>query len=256
MKILIIEDEQNNANRLVRLLHEMGYTQPSSEVMPVLTSNAEVKTFFQQGNATPDVILSDIQLGDGLSFESLRTVPSAIPIIFTTAYDEYAIQAFKFNSIDYLLKPVDAEELKVALGKVKETLPYPSTTDAIAQLLASVQSQSIRYRERFLISYRDTFTVVPAHEVSHIGIKDGVVHLYTISGQTHTLNITLDELESQLDPTRFIRANRQFIVNASAIEKLSTFFLGKMRIHLKGYPNTDVIISRDKVPTVKRWLDS
>lgn len=96
MKILIIEDEQNNANRLVRLLHEMGYTQPSSEVMPVLTSNAEVKTFFQQGNATPDVILSDIQLGDGLSFESLRTVPSAIPIIFTTAYDEYAIQAFKF----------------------------------------------------------------------------------------------------------------------------------------------------------------
>jgi two-component system LytT family response regulator len=253
MKILIIEDEQNNANRLVRLLHEI---QPQCDIIAVLSSNAEVKTFFQQENATPDVILSDIQLGDGLSFEGLRTVPSAIPIIFTTAYDEYAIQAFKFNSIDYLLKPVDAEELRVALGKVKETLPYPSTTDAIAQLLASVQSQSIRYRERFLISYRDTFTVVPANEVSHIGIKDGVVHLYTISGQNHTLNITLDDLESQLDPTRFIRANRQFIVNASAIEKLSTFFLGKMRIHLKGYPNTDIIISRDKVPVVKKWLDS
>ena len=256
MKILIIEDEQNNANRLVRLLYEIGYTQPSNEVMPVLTSNAEVKAYFQQENTVPDVILSDIQLGDGLSFESLRTVPSAIPIIFTTAYDEYAIQAFKFNSIDYLLKPVDAEELKMALEKVKETLYYPSTTDAIAQLLASVKNQNIHYRERFLISYRDTFTVVPANEVSHIGIKDGVVHLYTISGQTHTLNLTLDELENQLDPMRFIRANRQFIVNASAIEKLSTFFLGKMRIHLKSYPSTDIIISRDKVAAVKKWLDS
>ena len=98
--------------------------------------------------------------------------------------------------------------------------------------------------------------VVPTNEVSHIGIKDGVVHLYTTTGKTHTLNTTLDELENQLDPARFIRANRQFIVNASAIEKLSTFFLGKMRIHLKDYPHTDIIISRDKVAAVKKWLDS
>lgn len=256
MKILIIEDEQSSADRLKRMI------EGEHELAGIATSNAEVRAFFtEQSKGDVDLILSDIQLGDGLSFESLRTVPSSLPIIFTTAYDEYAIQAFKFNSIDYLLKPIDAEELKAALVKVEGQRStsngrLSSTTDAIAQLLASVKSQSIRYRERFLISYRDTFMVVPTNEVSHIGIKDGVVHLYTTTGKTHTLNTTLDELENQLDPARFIRANRQFIVNASAIEKLSTFFLGKMRIHLKDYPHTDIIISRDKVAAVKKWLDS
>lgn len=256
MKILIIEDEQSSADRLRRMVED------EHELAGIATSNAEVRAFFAERTKDDvDLILSDIQLGDGLSFESLRRIPSSIPIIFTTAYDEYAIQAFKFNSIDYLLKPIDAEELKTALTKVNSQLStvnhqLPSSTDAIAQLLASVKSQAIRYRERFLISYRDTFMVVPANEVSHIGIKDGVVHLYTLEGKTHILNTILDELENQLDPARFIRANRQFIVNAAAIEKLSTFFLGKMRIHLKGYPHTDIIISRDKVAAVKKWLDS
>ena len=258
MKFLMIEDEQNNANRLARLLHEI---QPQCDIIAVLSCNAEVKAFFQQGNIQPDVILADIQLGDGLSFEGLKDAPPSIPVIFTTAYDQYAIQAFKFNSIDYLLKPVDSEELHVALEKVgnksqTSNLKSQTTTDAIAQLLESVRGQNIRYRERFLISFRDTYTVIPVNEVSHLGIKDGVVHLYTTTGKSHTLNLTLDELESQLDPTRFIRANRQFIVSAMAVEKLSAFFLGKMRIHMKGYPDTDIIVSRDKVPTVKRWLDS
>ena len=256
MKILIIEDEQSSADRLKRMIEN------EHVLAGIATSNAEVRAFFtERTRGDVDLILSDIQLGDGLSFESLQTAPSSIPIIFTTAFDEYAIQAFKFNSIDYLLKPIDAEELKAALVKVEGQLStknnqLPTSTDAIAQLLASVKSHAIRYRERFLISYRDTFMVVPTNEVSHIVIKDGVVHLYTIEGKTYVLNTTLDELESQLDPMRFIRANRQYIVNAVAIEKLSMFFLGKMRIHLKGYPHPDIIISRDKVAAVKKWLDS
>lgn len=142
--------------------------------------------------------------------------------------------------------------------EVRELNGTVSTTASLNNwgMETSLSGQHIRYRERFLIAYRDTFITIPACEVSHIGIKDGVVHLYTIAGKTHTLNITLDELESQLDPTRFIRANRQFIVSATAIEKLSTFFLGKMRIHLKGYPNADIIVSRDKVAAIKRWLDT
>ena len=128
-----------------------------------------------------DLILSDIQLGDGLSFESLRTVPQSIPVIFTTAYDHFAVQAFRFNSIDYLLKPIDSLELRAALSKARQL----STTDAVAQLLDSVKNQAIRYRERFLIPHRaDEFLIIPVRDVSHISIRDGVVRLCTLAGIT------------------------------------------------------------------------
>ena len=260
MKILIIEDEQSSADRLKRML------EGEQEIVGVCASNAEVKAFFAEGaNHEVDLILSDIQLGDGLSFESLRMVPEAIPVIFTTAFDQYAVQAFQFNSLDYLLKPIDSEELHTALAKVKPTMVNGqrsmvnglSTTDAIAQLLESVKSQTIRYRERFLISHRaDEFLIIPVSDVSHITIRDGVVRLCTLEGKHHTLNMTLEEVESQLDPQRFMRVNRQFIISAAAVQKLSTYFLGKMRIHMTAAPDEEIIVSKDKVATVKRWLDS
>jgi len=261
MKILIIEDEQSSADRLRRML------EGEHEIVSVCASNAEVKALFA-GEVDVDLILSDIQLGDGLSFESLRTVPSAIPVIFTTAYDHYAVQAFRFNSIDYLLKPIDSEELHAALAKVKpiinSVIPEQSsptrslsTTDAIAQLLESVKSQTIRYRERFLIPHRaDEFLIIPVSNVSHITIRDGVVRLCTLEGKHHTLNMTLEEVESQLDPQRFMRVNRQFIISTADVQKLSTYFLGKMRIHMTAAPDEEIIVSKDKVATVKRWLDS
>jgi two-component system LytT family response regulator len=253
MKILIIEDEQSNADRLRRMIEN------EHEIVGVCASNAEVKAFFT-GKADVDLILSDIQLGDGLSFDSLRTVSDAIPVIFTTAYDHYAVQAFRFNSIDYLLKPIDSEELHAALAKVKQLSTFNSqlsTTDTIAQLLESVKSQTIRYRERFLIPHRsDEFQIIPVSEVSHITIRDGVVRLCTLAGKHHTLNMTLEEVESQLDPQRFMRVNRQFIISAAAVQKLSTYFLGKMRIHMTALPDEEIIVSKDKVATVKRWLDS
>ena len=253
MKILIIEDEQSNADRLRRMIEN------EHEIVGVCASNAEVKAFFT-GKADVDLILSDIQLGDGLSFDSLRTVSDDIPVIFTTAYDHYAVQAFRFNSIDYLLKPIDSEELHAALAKVKQLSTFNSqlsTTDTIAQLLESVKSQTIRYRERFLIPHRsDEFQIIPVSEVSHITIRDGVVRLCTLEGKHHTLNMTLEEVESQLDPQRFMRVNRQFIISAAAVQKLSTYFLGKMRIHMTALPDEEIIVSKDKVATVKRWLDS
>ena len=253
MRILIIEDEQSSADRLRRMLEE------EHEIMGVAVSNAEVKAFFAaEKHPDIDLILSDIQLGDGLSFESLRTLSSAIPVIFTTAYDHYAVQAFRFNSIDYLLKPIDSEELRVALDKVKPLKANSlSTTEVIAQLLESVKSQTIRFRERFLIPYHaDEFLIVPVNDVSHITIRDGVVRLCTLTGKHYTLNMTLEEVEGQLDPQRFMRVNRQFIVNAAAVQKLSTYFLGKMRIHMTAAPNEEIIVSKDKVAIVKRWLNS
>ncbi|MBQ6918030.1 MAG: response regulator transcription factor, partial [Prevotella sp.] len=253
----------SNADRLKRML------EGEHEMAGVCASNAEVRAFFaDEAHADIDLILSDIQLGDGLSFESLKTVPTAIPVIFTTAYDQYAVQAFQFNSIDYLLKPIDSEELHAALEKVQSSLQAKrasssamvngtSTTDAIAQILASMNSGTIRYRERFLIPHKaDEFLIVPVSEVSHITIRDGVVRLCTLNGKTHTLNMTLEEAESQLDPQRFMRVNRQFIVNAAAVSKLSTYFLGKMRIHVAAFQDTEIIVSKDKVASVKRWLDS
>ena len=259
MRILIIEDEQSSADRLKRML------EGEHEIVGVCASNAEVKDFFgDASHADVDLILSDIQLGDGLSFESLKTVLTAIPIIFTTAFDQYAVQAFQFNSFDYLLKPIDSEELHAALAKVNKSLTSHhsplasiSSTDAIAQLLASVKSQTIRYRERFLIPHRaDEYLIVPVSDVSHITIRDSVVRLCTLDGKTHALNMTLEEAESQLDPQRFMRVNRQFIVSAAAVSKLSTYFLGKMRIHVAAFPAVEIIVSKDKVATVKRWLDS
>ena len=253
MRILIIEDEQSSADRLRRMLEE------EHEIMGVAVSNAEVKAFFAaEKHPDIDLILSDIQLGDGLSFESLRTLSSAIPVIFTTAYDHYAVQAFRFNSIDYLLKPIDSEELRMALDKVKPLKANSlSTTDVIAQLLESVKSQTIRYRERFLIPYHaDEYLIIPVCDVSHITIRDGVVRLCTHLGKHYTLNMTLEEVEGQLDPQRFMRVNRQFIVNAAAVQKLSTYFLGKMRIHMTAAPDEEIIVSKDKVSIVKRWLNS
>lgn len=245
MKILIIEDEQSSADRLRRMLEEEHI------IAGFCASNAEVKAFFDV-KADVDLILSDIQLGDGLSFESLRTVPQSIPVIFTTAYDHFAVQAFRFNSIDYLLKPIDSLELRAALSKARQL----STTDAVAQLLDSVKNQAIRYRERFLIPHRaDEFLIIPVRDVSHISIRDGVVRLCTLAGRHHTLNMTLEDVESQLDPQRFMRVNRQFIISAAAVQKLSTYFLGKMRIHMTAAPHEEIIVSKDKVATVKRWLD-
>ena len=266
MRILIIEDEQSSADRLQRML------EGKHEIVGMCASNAEVKAFFADDAHTDvDLILSDIQLGDGLSFESLREVPTTIPVIFTTAYDQYAVQAFRFNSLDYLLKPIDSEELRAALEKIKSqsvsSLPSLregqgvgsslSTTDAIAKLLESVKSQSIRYRERFLIPHRaDEFLIIPVSDVSHITIRNSVVRLCTLEGKHHTLNMTLEEAEAQLDPQRFMRVNRQFIISAAAVQKLSTYFLGKMRIHMTAAPDEEIIVSKDKVANVKRWLDS
>ena len=254
MKILIIEDEQSSADRLRRMLED------EHEIVGVCNSNAEVSAFFTDGGrADVELILSDIQLGDGLSFESLKMVSTSIPVIFTTAFDHYAVQAFRFNSIDYLLKPIDEEELHAALEKVQSSKfrVQGSSTDAIAHLLASVKSQTIRYRERFLIPYRaDEYLIVPVSDVSHITIRDGVVRLCTLQGKSHVWNLTLEEAASQLAPKRFMRVNRQFIVSAAAVSKVSTYFLGKMRIHVAAFPETNIIVSKDKVANVKRWLDS
>ena len=250
--LLIIEDEQNSAERLKRLIKERF---KEYRIVAIVKSNAEVCNFFKNQSSNIDLILSDIQLGDGASFESLSNISNSIPIIFITAYNHYAVQAFKFNSIDYLLKPIDADELFVALNKFEQK--NISTTQSIAQLLTALNEKVLHYRERFLIPYKgDEYIIIQTTEVSHIHIKDGIVRIYTMSGKEYCINMTLDDIEAQLDPRYFMRVNRQFIINASVVEKLSNYFLGKMRIYISNYPNVEIYVSKDKVTSVKKWLNS
>ncbi|MBQ0113009.1 MAG: response regulator transcription factor [Bacteroidales bacterium] len=250
MKILIIEDEYNNAERLNRILDEI--TEIDTQVLSITSSNTETISFFSKTSVMPDVILSDIQLGDGVSFSALQYAPENTPVIFTTAYDQYAINAFKYNGIAYLLKPIDKQELTEALLRVKER----TNTESIHSMLSSLIENGMRYRERFLVPYRNELRVINVQEVSHIGLIERCVYLFTNNNKQYSLSQTLEELESELNPTRFMRVNRQYIVNIGAIDSLSASFLGKMKLRIVNYPKTEVIISRAKVSLVKKWLDS
>ena len=252
MRILIVEDEQSSAERIKRLILEID---SHHEIVEILKSNAEVRAFFAAPVAV-DLILADIQLGDGLSFESLKSAPNDIPIVFTTAFDQYAVQAFKFNSIDYLLKPIDIKELSAVLNKVQSLHRNDTviSTASLNQILSTVNRPS-SYRERFLLPHHgEEYLVIPVCDVSLIGIADGVVCLYTNTGELYPINMTLDELTKQLDPVQFMRVNRQFIVHATDVQKLSALFFGKVCVHIKSYPDLEIVVSKDKAASVKRWL--
>lgn len=211
MKILILEDEQRNAKRLIRLLNDIDRT---FVIEGPLASIKETVEFFQSGKTT-DLILADIRLTDGLSFEALKYAPATVPIIFTTAYDEYAVQAFKFNSFDYLLKPLDPDELETAIDKAtkagKIILTKPATT------FDALQKNKFRYRERFLLPYRDGYKTVRVSDINHIETENKTVYLRLNNGTSEVVNVSMDELEHQLNPDYFFRANRHYIINVEHV---------------------------------------
>lgn len=249
MKILIIEDENRNASHLKRLLAKID---PEFVIEGPLESVKRSVAYLQQEQA-PDLILADIRLTDGLSFDALRAVGANIPVIFTTAYDEYAIRAFKYNGIDYLLKPIDEEELRAAIGKVRRA---DKTVDAsLRQLLDSLQKDRCRYRERFLLPYRDGYETVLAREISFICTENRMSRLYLNDGAVKEMGVTLDELEQQLHPDYFFRINRQYIVHINSISHITNYFGGKLIVCLKGFPDIRITVSKDKAPVFKNWLD-
>lgn len=250
MNILILEDEKRNAMRLIRLLHEIDAT---FAIVGPFASVKEAVGFFRSGRMV-DLILADIRLTDGLSFEALKYAPASVPVIFTTAYDEYAIQAFKFNSFDYLLKPLDVDELRAAVDKVSQAGKNNIGED-LRQLIELLQKNQFRYRERFLLPYRDGYKTIHVSDVNHIETKDKTVYLRLNDGTSEVVNMSMDELEHQLNPDCFFRANRQYIINVEHILFLGNCFGGKLIVHLKGYPNTEIIVSREKSIRLKEWID-
>lgn len=248
--ILILEDEQRNANRLIRLLREIIPEARIDGPLPSIETTVE----YLRKAPMPDLILADIRLSDGLSFEALKEVSSAVPIIFTTAYDEYAVQAFKYNSFDYLLKPIDADELAAAIEKIGRS-GRNTSDEHLRQLFEALQQGDYRYRERFLLPYRDGYKTVSVKEINHIYTENKTVRLYLNDGTSEAVSICMDELERQLDPARFFRANRQYIVCMESIRFLGNYFGGKLIIHLHRYPATEIIVSKEKAQRFKEWID-
>jgi two-component system, LytTR family, response regulator LytT len=248
-KILIIEDEEANAQRLVRIILNL---RPNYRILEIVSSIKKSVEWLSNNNA-PDLIFMDIQLSDGVSFEIFNLAEVLCPVIFTTAYDEYALKAFKYNSIDYLLKPVEKEELENAIIKF-ERLATPSLkqNNLIKNLIDFIDKKE--YRKRFLVQYRDGFKQVNVDSVSFFFSELGSTFAISYDGEKNQIPQSLELLEQQLDPKQFFRANRQYIIHINSIKQVHTYFNSKLKLDLKKC-NHKVIVSRLKASSFKDWMD-
>ncbi|TAE23510.1 MAG: DNA-binding response regulator [Cytophagales bacterium] len=254
MTVLLIEDEQPAARRLTNLLHEID---PALHILPALDSVTDTVAYLKT-QPHPDLILSDIQLSDGLSFEAFRQVEPRCPIIFTTAYDEYAVQAFKLNSLDYLLKPIVSDELRAALAKFNRQTaqaPAPPLAPNLAHFWQTLSGAGRAYRQRFLITYRDTYRAIRAEDVAYFYSENKITRLVCPDAKWFSIPETLDQLADQLDPRQFFRANRQCIVSIDSIGTIHKHFNGRLKLDLLPPAPDDVFVSRDRADELKDWLN-
>jgi DNA-binding LytR/AlgR family response regulator len=256
MKAVIIEDEALIARNLQRQIAQLD---SAIEVVTILGSVKESVKWFNS-NPHPDLIFMDIQLGDGLSFDIFSQVQIDRPVIFTTAYNEYAIRAFKVNSVDYLLKPVDKEYLGRAIEKYKKLFAADVSTVGIHTELQSFLStiatkNEVRYRSRFLAHYKNGIVPVADNRVSYF-LKDMVIYLVTTENEKLVTDYnTIDEIEEVADPARFFRANRQMILHIDQVDNYKKHDTGKIEVHLKCDKNMHADISREKANDFKDWID-
>ena len=255
MKILIVEDENLAARKLKKMVTDID---PSVEIVG-MTDSIESSVNWLISNKHPDLILMDIELADGQSFEIFNQTEVHSTIIFTTAYDEYALKAFKVNSIDYLLKPIRSEDLEKALEKFRALQANHKSAESntnIERLLVELrQTQANKsYRDRFLVKQGQRFITIEATEVAFFFAEDRVNFIKTKAGQKFIVDYTLDELEGQLDPSVFFRLNRQFIAHVKSIESVHPYFNSKLKIHLKPASEEEVLVSREKAADFKEWL--
>ncbi len=250
MKTIIIEDEKPAARRLGRLLIKLNV-----EVSKMLHSVEESVNWFQN-NEHPDLIFLDIQLSDGLSFEIFDKVRVESAVIFTTAYDEYALQAFKLNSIDYLLKPIDEEELASALNKYKglRSSPQQVTVDLHEIKNLIFGSKEKDYKKRFTIRVGQHLRIINADEVECFYSENKGTYVVTSDGRNYLMETTLESLESELEPTVFFRVSRKFFVNINFIKDIVSYTNSRLQIKLNRFNDQDIIVSREKVQEFKSWL--
>ncbi len=251
MQIIIIEDEKPAARRLSRLLEDLGV------VVSVMLHSVEESINWFQNNEHPDLIFLDIQLSDGLSFEIFDVVEVKSAIIFTTAYDEYALQAFKLNSIDYLLKPIDDEELELAVKKYKTLKPEPQKLaldfNDIKKLLVNPVERE--YKKRFTTKVGQHLKIINAEEVECFYSENKGTYAATSDGRNYLLDTTLENLEDELEPKIFFRVSRKFYININHINDIISYTNSRLQIKLNRYSEQEIIVSRERVRDFKLWLE-
>jgi len=263
LNVFIVEDEELAVRKLIKLLQEVD---PTAVVMGTAGSVRASVNWLQQnrakGGPAPDLILMDIELADGQSFDIFEQTPVDSPVIFTTSYDEYALKAFKVNSIDYLLKPIKRRDLEASLAKHERlrSQPQPATPelgrgaiDALVQQLRQ-QLQPTEYRKRFLVRHLQQWTPVEVADIAYFYSEDGLSLFRTTANQKYSLDYTLDELEHMLDPRQFFRANRQYIVDINAVQQIHPYFNNKLKLTLKPTTTDEVLVSRERATEFKKWM--
>ncbi|QHT65847.1 response regulator transcription factor [Rhodocytophaga rosea] len=256
MKTVIIEDEPLAARDLKKLIQQAD---PQLEIEAVLPGLQAARNWFAT-HTEPDLLFMDIQLSDGVSFELFNMVRLECPVIFTTAYNEYAIRAFKVNSIDYLLKPIDENELVTALEKFKKLRQQNNLPELKQQLQSLLQdlplaSPAKKYKERLMAHYRNTLVPVQTDQISCL-MKEELIYLLTFDNQRMISEFeTLEEAEHVLNPSSFFRANRQYIIHMNSIENIRHGFNGKIIVKLKNPISMEIDISREKAASFKDWIN-
>ncbi|MEO5572326.1 MAG: LytTR family DNA-binding domain-containing protein [Bacteroidia bacterium] len=248
MKLLIIEDEEPASERLERLLKEID---PSTHILDKIVSVKSAVNWLKK-NVCPDLVMMDIQLSDGNSFEIFKEVKIDCPIIFITAFDQYAIDAFKFNSIDYLLKPVNKEALSNAILKFQKQHAHPAAD--YSKLYELIKINSEKFQKRLLIRFKDIIKTIELGDVAYFFVENKITYLVTHTKMQYTADNNLDELEKILDPQKFFRINRQFIVNIDAIEKMVAYTKSRVKLVLIPTTSQDTIVSTERSPGFKEWL--
>lgn len=251
MKTLIVEDEQPASKRLVKLLEEYC---PSCEVLEIIDSVESAVAWFRNSKM-PDLVFMDIQLADGLSFDIFAQTEVRAPVIFTTAFDQYTLKAFKVNSVDYLLKPIDPAELVAALDKYGKFHQSKTAFDPsiLENMLRSVSPQQ-DFKERFLVKIGQHFVHLHVSEIAYFFSEDGVAFAQCLDGKKHIVEYTLDQLESVLSPKDFFRINRQALICPGAIVKISPWFNSRLKLELKPPNDTNNVVSRERAQDFKKWL--
>ncbi|HZY80471.1 MAG TPA: LytTR family DNA-binding domain-containing protein [Cyclobacteriaceae bacterium] len=249
MKVLILEDETLAAEKLESTLLEI---QPDIQVVSRIKSISSAVEWLQS-NPHPDLVISDIRLLDGLCFEIFSQVKVEKPVIFTTAYDQYAIRAFEVNSIDYLLKPVQKEKLQAALAKVQ--LPKEPPFPDYNEVLNFIKSNKTSYKSRFMVRLGQRIVAVPSEKIAYFYSENKLTYIVTLDNKKFPMDQPLDELIDLIDPMRFFRANRQFIVAFDSIAEIHPYFKGRIKIVLQPRSDEEVVISSERTPDFKKWID-
>jgi DNA-binding LytR/AlgR family response regulator len=247
MKVVIIEDENRAANRIERLLNEVF---PEANILCKLESIRESLVFLNENSC--DLIISDIQLADGLSFDIYKQVEIGCPIIFTTAYDQYAIEAFETNGVDYLLKPIEKYRLQKAIEKVKKLQPKVD----VEQLMSLFEKKSSSsYKSRFMIRVGDKIKSIPVEDISLFYSFEKGTFLHTRENRNYLLDQSLDALHPSLNPDAFFRISRKYIVCIDAVNEIIAHTNSRLKLKIKGFEDDDIIVARERVKQFKSWLD-